>query len=188
MEPIVSVVVVDPAQINEHLAGVHAGGASGSSDHQHAQPTATESFDEFRKTEGNFLRPKWVPSELQVQRITKSTGGILNYWYVEPPVNRPEALRMTVSVATRVALRVPAGSFTSTVIAEAPGYQINGTWANSLDATGRLANARWDPNARRGITFERMGKAILIQASPPQRFSTDILIRIAESIGWDHEE
>ena len=123
-----------------------------------------------------------------MQQITKSTGGILNYRYVEPPVNRPEALRMTVSVADGIALRVPAGSFESIVIAGSPGYHVNGTWANAIDATGRFANVRWDPNARRGITFERMGKAILIQASPPERFPTDTLIRIAESIEWDHAE
>ena len=51
MEPIVSIVVVDPAQMIEHLAGLHADGAPGPSDHQHAQPRSAGSFDEFRNTE-----------------------------------------------------------------------------------------------------------------------------------------
>lgn len=172
-------------QIVEHLAGLHAGSAGGFPNHHHPQEITSGSLDEIRGVEGNFLCPTWVPSELQLQQIVRSGDGILDYWYAEP-TSAPGSRRMTLSVANQVALHVPPGSFESITIAGASGYLISGTWTNSLDSTGRFTNVRWVPNARRIITFERMGKAILIQASPTEHFSADTLIRIGESVGWDH--
>ena len=54
-----------------------------------------------------------------------------------------------------------------------------------VNKSGQVVDAQWDPGARRGIVFERMGRAILIETKPVPRFSTETLVRIAESVDWD---